>query len=113
MNTSGRCLRTEVPLITSARTPAQCSTEHAGLLLQRYRDQRAARNQFLPHHAPRPADRHRVSAPRCRVYVLVRAKQGRPPAQRLQRLLDGGLFHLLWDRPGVLEKVPPGLYLHC
>jgi hypothetical protein len=50
-------------------------------------------------------ERKGLSLPRCRVYVLVRGKQGRPPAQRLQRLLDGGLFHLLWDQPGVLDKV--------
>lgn len=43
--------------------------------------------------------------------MLVREKRGRPPPQRLQRLLDGGLFHLLWGRPGMLEKVPLGLYL--
>lgn len=51
------------------------------------------------------ADVHTASSRCCRVYVLVREKRGRPPAQRLQRLLDGGLFHLLWGRPGVLEKV--------
>ena len=60
----------------------------------------------LPPGPPGPcADRKGLSLPRCRVYVLVRGKQGRPPPQRLQRLLDGGLFHLLWDQPGVLDKV--------
>lgn len=40
-----------------------------------------------------------------RVFVLVREKRDRSPADRLRQLLDSGLFHLLWDRPGVLERV--------
>ena len=46
---------------------------------------------------------------RCRVYVLIRAQHCRSPPQRLQRLLDSGLFHLLWERPEMLDKVQMGL----
>lgn len=50
--------------------------------------------------------------------MLVRPKRGLSSAERLRQLLDSGLFHLLWDRPGLLEKVsgmllPSILFLHA
>lgn len=40
----------------------------------------------------------------------MREKRGHCPRERRQRLLDSGLFHLLWDRPGILDKVTLSIY---
>lgn len=42
-----------------------------------------------------------------RVYLLVRAKGDATPEQRVKKLLDTPLFHKLWARPGLLQKVIP------
>lgn len=40
-----------------------------------------------------------------KVFVLIRGKRGCPAPERLRRLLQSGLFHLVRDRPDLLAKV--------
>lgn len=40
-----------------------------------------------------------------RIYVLMRGKRGCPATERLQRILYGGLFHLVRDDASLLSKV--------
>eukprot|EP00210_Caulerpa_lentillifera_P002675 g2555.t1 len=40
-----------------------------------------------------------------RVYVLARGKRDQSAKDRIQSLLDSGVFNLLWDKPEVLAKV--------
>ena len=46
------------------------------------------------------------------VCILVRSKRGLSPTERRRRLLDKGLFHRLWSKPVILEKVN-GKPLRC